>query len=327
MANQKLVTCHISWWIHSFIRRWSRRRRHRCVRRLQVNAPERKNIHSVSLCSPNNNGTQSLYPRFDAAMHDAIEKNCRMAAQAHGGGKFIVNLWNRQFKSSQLFDFFLSLYSIHCSGSRSASARINVFQLWKEIDTSARARSQFNSWNACWANRAQIMRSRPNCVGPRKHATHRQHTTCPLLPSSRFPIYNNQCVCVCVFCFLSADHCLGGALANEQRLRPVAQLKYVGKQNRCPNSGRTSPCVVHIANGVKWIEKLFYFDWVNIDQFYYCVFFHRTKCVTSRSAGTRLLWRTHSELLLRLTTIWIFSVYFLCQSRFAAFERTYYLPI
>lgn len=65
-----------------------------------------------------------------------------------------------------------------------------------------------------------------------------------------------------------------GTPTNEQRARNQwLKQNTLANKSKCPNA---DVGVVHIENGVKWIEKLFYFDNVNIDQFYYYVFSNET---------------------------------------------------
>lgn len=122
MANQKLVTCHISsWWIHSFIQR--RRRRHRVRPSCMWTHQNDPFAVSIVFVEHNNGSTK---PAIRDATHPCMmrlrkllaKKPRRMAMESlYCDVRWIVR--NRQFESSQLLWIFP-----HSFGSRSASTRI-----------------------------------------------------------------------------------------------------------------------------------------------------------------------------------------------------------
>lgn len=196
MANQKLVTCHISWWIHSFCHR-----RHHRVPSVseRTRTKEHPHFHCARRIMEHKAGIWG-------ATHPCMMRSRKLAKKSSTEWQKslycdFAELWRRDFDSSKVHSF--SYFSFHSCGSRSASTRINDNVSTLKRNRHLRERpyahthtiiglivsTTQHSGNACLANRALIISINiieAEFCWPPKHATHRQsRMTCA---TALFPI-------------------------------------------------------------------------------------------------------------------------------------------
>lgn len=142
---------------------------------------------------------------------------------------FLAIVCDRRFKKFTTLAFFFILLVPVRRAPHNPNA--SMFQLWKEIDTSANRAANSTFWK-CVSGHSCADFGRPNCVG---------HVNMPRIAGRWRVIHslgtfaNTITIDVRMFSLsirLSC-HCCAGAPTNE--LEPVAQIKSIGKQKRWPD--------------------------------------------------------------------------------------------